>query len=366
MSNSINRMATLRMAALGAMVFLAGTVMAETAAPTGDKTVNEIAPAAPGAEERMGQAYEFITRAEQAWQEKDVEKAKANYEDALDILDSLTTDYPGWYTQVVRHRILTCESAIEQMQNGKPAPAVPGEERSSTQLSSPSDEVVFPLSVESSETVMRALRAGIEERDITLVDLRAEILDLKDQIRKLAGKFAKIEGKEAPEGSPVALYPDVLKAEARQRIETGAYSNALALLDEMKTLFPDDPAVPGLLGVAYCRQGAFDEALRVLAPIVKRGQVSADVWLTLGVAYLGTGNLGRARNAFEKTLECDPAMTEANFNLSQVLIRLKPPRPDLARRHYMMALQQGSPRDPALESAINQSLLMEQARKLKR
>jgi tetratricopeptide (TPR) repeat protein len=232
----------------------------------------------------------------------------------------------------------------------------------------PLDAVSFPLSAESSETAMRALRAGIEERDLSVSDLRAEIFDLKEQNRKLASKLAKFTGEKAPAvaGSPGVTYPDVLKEEVRKRIETGAYTNAIALLEEMKTLLPEDTDVPRLLGVAFCRQGYFVEALRVIEPLVKRGRAPADVLLTLGVAYLGTGNLGRARNAFEKALDRDPLLSEAHFNLAQILIRLKPPEADLARRHYLIATQQGATRDSALETAIGQALMYEQARKLKR
>jgi tetratricopeptide (TPR) repeat protein len=355
------------MAALGAALLLAWPAISENAVPAGVGDDAELAPGSPGAEERMGQAYVFMTRADQSRQEGNPEKAKENYEEALGLLEALETDYPGWYTQVVRHRILACESAIELIRNGKPPPPSVSES-TAEKAADPLDVVSFPLSADSSETAMRALRAGIEERDLSVSDLRAEIFDLKEQNRKLASKLAKFTGEKAPAvaGSPGVTYPDVLKEEVRKRIETGAYTNAIALLEEMKTLLPEDTDVPRLLGVAFCRQGYFVEALRVIEPLVKRGRAPADVLLTLGVAYLGTGNLGRARNAFEKALDRDPLLSEAHFNLAQILIRLKPPEADLARRHYLIATQQGATRDSALETAIGQALMYEQARKLKR
>jgi Tfp pilus assembly protein PilF len=86
----------------------------------------------------------------------------------------------------------------------------------------------------------------------------------------------------------------------------------------------------------------------------------------LGVAYLGVGNLGRSRNAFEKALDQEPELTEAHFNLAQILLRLKKPDAEGARKHYLQALQKGASRDPELERGINQALLNEQARKMKR
>jgi tetratricopeptide (TPR) repeat protein len=357
-----------QMAILGAAVLMSWPAVAQKTAPAEDKATTTIAPGAPGAEERMGGVYVLMTKGEKSRQEGNPNLARDSYEEALEILEALETDYPGWYTQVVRQRILACESAIEQIKNGKPAPPVSGLDSPSGKAVNPLADLDFPLSSESTETALQALRAGIDERDMTVSDLRAEIRELKDQNRKLAARLVAFEGKKtkADPGNPALIYPDVLKEEVRQRIEAGSYSNAVALLDEMKEMLPEDSGIPRLLGVVYCRQGSFDLAIQVIEPLIKRGRAPADVWVTLGVAYLGTGNLGRARNAFEKALDRDASLSEAHFNLAQILIRLKPPDADLARRHYMMALQQGASRDSNLESVINQALLDGQARKLKR
>ncbi len=351
-----------QMVMISVAVFLAWPAVSENALRTDEGSAIR----APGAEERMGQAYVLITKADQARQEGNPKGAKEGYEEALGILDGLERDYPGWYSQVVRHRILVCESALEQIQDGTPAVQVDGVEPADNAGSNALAAVSFPLSAESAERVRRVLRAGSEERERTLSDLREEILDLKKQIRKLTGQLAMGEGKKASAGGRLTTYPDVLKTEVRRRIEAGSYSNAVALLNEMMVLIPEDLEVSRLLGVAYCRQGSFDEAVRVVEPLVKRGRAPADVWLTLGVAYLGIGNLGRARHAFEKALDRDPVLSDAHFNLAQILIRLKPPEAEPARRHYMTALQLGSTRDSGLETAINQALLQEQAQNLKR
>lgn len=318
----------------------------------------------PGAEERLGQSYVLMTRAEQAWREGEKDEAAATYEEALELLESLEADYPGWGTHVVRSRLLTCQSALEKIKDDKPAPAgaVTGEKPAAPDDLGP---MPFSLTAESSETAMKALRAGIQERDDTVADLRTEIRDLKDKNRKLTERLARAEGKRG-ETAPPEIYPGVLKGEARRLIESGSYSNALTLLEETRQLLPDDTGVPLLMGAACCRRGDFEAALHELEPLAKGRHVSGDVWLTLGVAYLGVGNLGRSRNAFEKALERQPDLAEAHFNLAQILIRLKKPEAERARQHYVQALQQGSTRDPELEKVINKALLYEQARKMKR
>ncbi|MFO7534698.1 MAG: tetratricopeptide repeat protein [Kiritimatiellia bacterium] len=318
----------------------------------------------PGAEERLGQSYVLMTRAEQAWREGDRAEAEASYEEVLDLLASIEADYPGWGTHVVRSRFLICQNALEMVKAGKPAPAdlESAEKKTAPDVLGP---VPFALSGDSADTAMKALRAGIEERDETVADLRSEIRKLKEENRKLTERADRAEGKRG-EAAGTEIYPAILKAEARRLIESGSYSNAFILLTEIRQFLPEDPGIPLLMGVASCRRGDFETAVHELEPLTKARRVSGDIWLTLGVAYLGVGNLGRSRNAFEKALDQQPDLTEAHFNLAQILLRLKKPDAELARKHYLQALQKGGTRDPDLERGINQALLNEQARKMKR
>lgn len=330
------------------------------AAPKAD----EKGEAAPGASERLGQSYVLMTRAEQAWKAGDPAKASAAYGDALEILESVEVDYPGWASHIVRSRILGCESAIEKIRDGKPCEAAAAASPAEGGPSNAMPDVSFALSASSVETAMKALKAGIVERDAALADLRAELLALKKENTALRGRLAKLEGK--PAGGEAQAIPSILKSQARQLLAAGAYSNAVTLLVEMKGMYPDEAGVSHLLGITYCRLGAFPDAVRELEPSVKHGRAPAEVWQTLGVAYMGTGDLGRGRQAFEEALELDGNLSEAHFNLAQILIRLKKPDPDLARRHYMLSLQLGATRDSDLEMAINTLLLNEQVRKLKK
>ncbi len=328
----------------------------EPAAPTAE----ERAPASTGASERLGQSYILMTRAEQSWQAGDPAKAAGDYGAALDILEALERDYPGWASHIVRSRILTCESAMDKLRQGKAFETEPAGE------AAPADDlkdIPFALSAASEETALKALKAGLVERDAALADCRDELLALKKANTAMANRLAQLEGK--PPGAEAQSIPTVLKSQARQLLAAGANSNAVALLTEMKGLYEKDEGVRHLLATAYCRMGAFSDAVREVEPLVKRGRASADVWLTLGVAYMGTGNLGKARQAIEEGLDLDPNLPEAHFNMAQILIRLEKPDADLARRHYMAGIQLGAERDGDLEMAINQALMNEQARKLK-
>jgi predicted Zn-dependent protease len=318
-----------------------------------------------GAEKQLGQAYDMMNRGEQLWMDGDLRAAQESYVSALGVLEKLEVEYPGWGTHVVRSRILACQSAVEKIRDGKPAEAArPAAAGDSNALA----EVSFALSPDSAQTAMRALRAGIEERDDTIRELREEIVDLKETNRKWSENAQLVKGKkgDAEPGLDMVTYPLVLKTEARRMLESGAASNAVVLLKEMRVLFPDDRAVNHLLGVAYCRMGEFEKALAEIDPLTRKKTASADEWMTMGVTWLGMGNLGKARSAFESALDKDPNLPEAHFNLAQILIRLKNNKADLARTHYLTAVQLGAKRDQDLEYIINQSLLNEQAGKMKK
>jgi Flp pilus assembly protein TadD len=335
-----------------------------TAAPPPAVTkTDDRAPAVAGANEKLGQSYILMAKGENAWKTGDRAAASGLYGDALDILEAMETDYPGFATYQVRSRILTCETALERLRDGKGPEAEPVA-GAKTGGSNTLGAMSFVLSGSASETAIKALKAGIEERDAALSDVRAELLALKKDHAVLKERLAALEGKSGT-GEAQAI-PVVLKSQVRQWVAVGAYSNAVALLVEMRALYPDDPGVHLLLGLSFCRLGSFDDALRELEPLVKKGKASADVWMTLGVAYMNVGNLGKARQSFEEALDTDANLSEAHFNLAHILIRLKKPDADLARRHYMMAVELGSLRDEDLEMAINQSLMNEQARKMKR
>lgn len=311
---------------------------------------------AVGANARLQESVTRMEKGLQAWRAGDPAGAVEQYDEALDLLESVEADYPGWATHLVRSRILACESALDRIRDGVPAeaPAAP-----STNAAPP---LAFALSASSAETALRAFKAGVEERDAVIETLRREVLDLKRENLELKDRLGAVEGQATAGASEIV---GVLKGRVREWLAEGAYSNAIPLLGEMKRIYPADTGVRHLLAVAHCRSGAFEEGLREVEPLARGRKVPPDVWVTLGVAQLGLGNLGKARQAFEEALERDPNHAEAHYNMAQVLLRLKRPDPDLARLHYLASVQQGTPRDTEFEQAINQALMAEQARRLR-
>ena len=264
---------------------------------------------------------------------------------------------------MVRHRLLACESALVQIREGRPAPlpggADPVEPEPAAEIGG---AVRFGRPGVDDPAAWRALQAGLAERDALVEELRGEIRELKEQVRRLTQeRDAALGVRESPVHVPAAL-----RAEARRHLESGGVSNAVALLEETCRLRPDDEAAAHLLAAAYCRIGDYEAALRLAQPLARRlGRRSPDIWMTIGVAQLGLGNLGRSRVAFETALERDPGLAEAHFNLVQILIRLDPPDAEGAAARYEAARMAGAARDPDLESIIRQLLLARQVRQLK-
>lgn len=368
MKNGIQRIVRL----VAWIVVIGMPVLAEQGAPAADGPAGNGGDqgllGSPGAEERMGQAYVRMIQAEQARLENPA-RARDHYEEALGLLESIETDYPGWYTQVVRHRILSCESAIEKLKSAATATGPAESESKPIEPVPLLGDLDLSLSAGAAATTARALQAGIEERDANLAELRGEIRNLKEENRRLTAKLTKCEGRKSASGKTAGdptLYPAVLRAEARRLVSSGLASNAVPLLLEMRELMPEDAAIPQLLGVAYCQLGAFPDALRELEPLIGKGRPSADSWMAFGVACLGIGNLGRARHAFEKALDRDPNLAEAHFNLAQILIRMEKPDTEKALLHYRTALQLGTSRDSQIETALQRAMLYERARKMKK
>jgi tetratricopeptide (TPR) repeat protein len=67
------------------------------------------------------------------------------------------------------------------------------------------------------------------------------------------------------------------------------------------------------------------------------------------------GWLGAAETELQRALDLDPGYAEAHFNLALIYLERHPPAVELARRHYLRAVELGSPRDPLVEKQLNES-----------
>jgi tetratricopeptide (TPR) repeat protein len=74
-----------------------------------------------------------------------------------------------------------------------------------------------------------------------------------------------------------------------------------------------------LLGREHYSKGEYDQAALLLGQVVDRTDRFADVFDMLGVIAHGRGDLGQARQYFEKAVSLNPIYTEAQLNLMVTL-----------------------------------------------
>ncbi len=112
--------------------------------------------------------------------------------------------------------------------------------------------------------------------------------------------------------------------EAARLLGEGRPQNAQPILERLHGSHPDDPSVTLNLAGAYILQGLFKRAVPILEELVAREDCNAMAWTNLGAAHLGNPVIAtseqqdKAIAAFERALECDPAVPHVAYNLGLI------------------------------------------------
>jgi tetratricopeptide (TPR) repeat protein len=187
---------------------------------------------------------------------------------------------------------------------------------------------------------------------------------------------------------------DAVSAEAQQlsRDATVAFAKgdlaaARKGFERVLALVPGNAASTINLGLVAYREKKFDEAERLLTTAVRAQPEAALGWLVLGVItyeqdkldralaalsqavllapkdarahhYLGVtigkkGWYSGAEDEMRKALELDPNYAEAHFNLAVFYLQRNPPAVELARRHYLKALDLGAAPDAQVQRSLD-------------
>ena len=92
---------------------------------------------------------------------------------------------------------------------------------------------------------------------------------------------------------------------------------ALQSLEKARELAPHDPRILNTLAVLTLKSGNSKSATEFARHAVSQAPRVADVWDTLGWAYLQGGDRERARTAFETALRLDPNHPSAREGLAK-------------------------------------------------
>ncbi|MFT7490381.1 MAG: tetratricopeptide (TPR) repeat protein [Candidatus Promineifilaceae bacterium] len=248
------------------------------------------------ASEQFKVAMALLNEAEAARDSGKKQEAISLFENAFERYRDLSAQYPSWQPQVTRFRM---NYAKEQMQI---------QLRRGGWIAPKTDTPKAPKAVAST--------SGTREND--------------DPTR-IASAF---------------------EARARQLIQDGDPKGARKLLMDAMRKSPDDPQLRFLIATAQCQAGQYDDALFILDELAVDQADSAYIAVLQGAAYLGRGDLDKARQRLEFAIKLNGDLAEAHFNMAGLLLALSPVDRDLALAHYERAIKLGAEPDEGIASLV--------------
>jgi cytochrome c-type biogenesis protein CcmH/NrfG/shikimate kinase len=146
--------------------------------------------------------------------------------------------------------------------------------------------------------------------------------------------------------------PLVLANLATIEMEEGKLDDAGKHLQAALAKNPDDAYNLSALGYLKLRQEKYDEALDALGRAARLDPQNAEIQNYLGVTLGHKGLRAQAETALRKAVQLNPNFAPAHNNLAVIYISQQPPLAELARWHYLKALDAGQPRNPDLEKLL--------------
>lgn len=205
--------------------------------------------------------------------------------------------------------------------------------------------------------------------------------------RKPGAKVVEIGAADAREAGRLPELTSELAMRAAAAVSRRDWPAARAAYQEMVDSDPANaPALANLGAVEYQLKN-YDAAIGHLERALAAKPGLAQTWLTLGMVHYereeplralsaisravaekpddprarnhlaaaakALGWLGAAESELQRALDLDPNYAEAHFNLALIYLERRPPGIELARRHYLRAVELGSPRDELVEKQLN-------------
>lgn len=158
------------------------------------------------------------------------------------------------------------------------------------------------------------------------------------------------------------LYEDVLRAEPKNasalvglgaaRLRSAKFADAEVSLKKALACDASNEAAHFYLGTVCFKQNRDKEAMASFEKCVAIRPQNARANHYLGILATRMGLLDRAEREFKTAIAVDPAYGDAYFNLAVLYVTWDPPKLDLARSNYDLALKKGVKPDAALEKIL--------------
>lgn len=326
----------------------------------------------PEGEVILRQAYLAVVQAELARAEKRVPDAVSGYKTALSLFGKLQVEYPGWHGDMVGYRVADCNNAIALLDPLGGAATPESAESLATnavRLATLIQELKSARGWLAEDSSSTASRQMVLEREIEQVcrerdEAVKRALVSDRQAAKFEAKWRRSEkGEGSVKSNTYVLLPAAIRAEAVRLMQENQFNKAMSLLREGIEVMPDRRDFEVLAGVVACRAGQFDIAVSILKPFDTKKPVNADALLTLGTAWMGLGKIGEARVATEKALLLNPKSAEANYNMAQIYLTIKPSNPVAAEKYYRQALDLGLEADADFENSLRMAFIVSRLKK---
>jgi tetratricopeptide (TPR) repeat protein len=326
----------------------------------------------PEGEAILRRAYLAVVQAELARAEKRVPDAVSGYKTALSLFGRLQVEYPGWHGDMVGYRVADCNNAIallDPLGGVAPTESAEGTATNAVRVATLVQELKSARGWLAEDASTTAGRQMLLERELEQVRRerdesvkRAQVSDR--QAAKLETRLRRFEkGEDTVKSNAFVLLPAAIRGEAMRLMQESQYNKAMSLLREGIEVMPDRQDFEVLAGVVACRAGQFDIAVSILKPFDTKKPVNADALLTLGTAWMGLGKIGEARVATEKALLLNPKSPEANYNMAQIYLTIKPSNPVAAEKYYQQALDLGLEADADFENSLRMAFIVSRLKK---
>jgi Tfp pilus assembly protein PilF len=170
-------------------------------------------------------------------------------------------------------------------------------------------------------------------------------------------KYTQQQLAEAEKGFQEAIRLDPNNVEYLNRLASvktrlGKSAEAELLLKESIQHQLENPTAWLLLGMNELEEHHPEKAFASLVQAVLYDPKNAHAQNYLGIAAERNHWNDISESSLRKAVELDPNYADAHFNLAVYYLELKPPLPELARRHYQRALDLGTPHDPKIDTML--------------
>lgn len=109
------------------------------------------------------------------------------------------------------------------------------------------------------------------------------------------------------------------------------------------------------LGLIRYERGELALAISHLTRAVHEAPEEAETRLLLAAVVRDYGWTEAAVTELQRAVEIDPKLASAHYNLAVTYLEMKPPKLELARRHYYAAVDLGTPPAPEVEAIFEKS-----------